>query len=328
MKFGIGISTCREGFSYPAGFAGPREMIKAAQTAERLGFDSVWGDDHMTPTRAMLARDPQPPNFYELFVSLAYVAAATERIQLGAGVIVLPWRDPVLVAKQASTLDVCSEGRLILAVGIGGSREEFQAISPRASKGNRGKMLDESLEALTLLFSQDVASYKGTYYEFENVAIYPKPVQSPFPIYLSGNSPETPRRVAQWGRGCFVSASEEGIRRRIEALRPLMEEHNRNLSEIEITTITTASIARTHQEAVERLGRSHIGRRYTKLSLEEVIDANFIGTPAELVEKIGRLGEAGLNHCGFQRFAADTFEEMMEQVQMIGEEVLPRLRSG
>ena len=325
MKFGIGIPTCREGLYYPAGFAGPKEMVQVSQMAERLGFYSVWGDDHMTPHQALLARDPQPPNFYELFISLAYIAAATERIKLGAGVIVMPWRDPVLVAKQAATLDVFSGGRLLFAVGIGGSRAEFEAINPRASKGNRGKMLDEGLEVLDLLLNnQDAASYKGRYYEFQDVALYPKPVQRPFPVYLSGTSEEIPRRIAQWGSGCFVAPDVEDIRKRLEALRPLMEERGRSLEEIELISLTNVSIARTQKEAIDRFQRSRLyTQRLRSVSLDRILAANIIGTPAEVIEKINTLKEAGLGQCALQRFAATTFEEVTEQVQMLGEEVLP-----
>ena len=188
MKFGVGINTCREVLSYPSGFSGPKEMVETAQLAEKLGFYSIWGDEHITPTKAMFEKDPQPPNFYELFVSLAYVAAATSKIKLGAGVVCLPWRDPVWVAKQASTLDVCSDGRFIMAVGMGAIKQELVAINTGAVKTNRGRMMDESLEALNHLFNEEWASYKGEYYHFENVALFPKPIQKPFPIFISGES--------------------------------------------------------------------------------------------------------------------------------------------
>ncbi len=329
MKFGIGIPTCREGRDYTASFAGPQDIVELSQMAERLGFDTVWGDDHITPDQALRTKDPQPPSFYELFTSLAYVAAATKTIRLGIGVMIIVWRDPVLVAKQAATLDVFSGGRLTLGVGLGGSRYEFEAVNPRWRKAHRGKMLDEELEILNLLFTQDGVSFKGQYYEFEDLSLHPKPLQKPFPFYITafrGDTPESLRRMARWASACAVKPTVEAIRQRKEALAPVLEEMGRDLSEIELTTLPTGSIAGTHREAVERLQRSRGFERYRNLTMEQVEEDNFIGTPAEITEKIAKLEEAGLGHCGMQRFGASSYEELKEQVQMLAEEVLPHFK--
>jgi len=102
MKFGIGIPNCREGIFYPIPIADPQEIIKLTQLAERLGYDSVWGTDFITPIPRMGIPDTPQPNWYELLITLAYLAAATQRIQLGAGVVLLPYRDPIILAKQAA----------------------------------------------------------------------------------------------------------------------------------------------------------------------------------------------------------------------------------
>ncbi len=319
MKFGIGIPNCREGRDYPAGFAGPEDIVRLCQLAESLGFDSTWADDHITPDEALRTRDSQPPSFYEPFLTLAYVASVTRTIRLGVGVLVIIWREPVLVAKQVATLDVFSGGRVILGVGLGGSREEFEAVNPRWRKAHRGRILDEDLEILDLLFTRDDVSYKGHYYEFQGLTFHPKPVQNPLPIYITGTSEEVLRRIARWGSGCFVLPREEGVRQRLDALRPLMEERGRDLSEIDITTSTTISIARTHQEAVEYLEKSRVSAR---------LRDQIVGTPSEMAEKIKRLEDAGLTHFTLQRFAASTFQELTEQVQMFGEEVLPLFKKG
>ena len=328
MKFGIGIPNCREGRDYVSGSVKPDEIAELCRMAEGLGFDSVWADDHIAPNEALRTLDSQPPSFFEPFLSLAYVAATTTKIRLGLAVLVIIWRDPVLAAKQAATLDVFSGGRLALGVGLGGSRYEFEVLNPSRPKAHRGRMLDEELEILDRLFTQDVASFKGRYYEFEGLAMYPKPLQKPLPRYFTGTGSESLRRIAHWGAGCFVAPNGEAIRQRKEALGPIMEEYGRAPSEIDIAISTTISIARTHQEAVERLQRSRVWDRFKRLPMEQVEGANFIGTPAELIDKIGNLREAGLDHCTLQRFAAPTFEEMIEQVQMFGEEVLPLFKSS
>jgi probable F420-dependent oxidoreductase len=326
MKFGVGINTCREVLSYPAGFSGPKEMVEIAQLAERLGFYSVWGDEHIAPTRSMMERDSQPPNFYELFVSLAFVAGSTNSIKIGAGVLCIPWRDPVWIAKQASTLDVASNGRFIMAVGLGALKEELVAIKANAPKYNRGHMLDEGLEAINILFSEKWASYQGEYYHFENVAMFPKPLQKPFPIFISGEKGSTFERIARWGSGFFVTPKLELMQNKIETLKPYLERYNRTITDVEVTTITSLSIAQTHEEAVERWESSRIAERYRLQGVKQADEINFIGTPNEVTEKIMQLEKGGLGHCGLQRFAASSHSEIIEQIQMMGEEVLPHFR--
>jgi probable F420-dependent oxidoreductase len=325
MKFGVGINTCREVLSYPAGFSGPREMMETAQLAERLGYYSVWGDEHIAPTRAMFEKDPQPPNFYDLFVSLAFVAASTATIKIGAGVVCMPWRDPIWVAKQAATLDVASGGRFIMAVGLGALKDELVAINSRAVGYNRGEMLDEGIEAIDLLFNEAWATYKGRYYQFENVAMFPKPLQKPFPLFISGESDATYERIARWGAGFFVWPSLKYIEGKIENLKPYLEKRNRSLDDLEITTLAGMSIARTHDEAMERWQRSRVAERYKRMGVDPV-DMNLIGSVEEVVDKIEKMRSLGLTHCALQRFAAGSHGELMEQVQMVGEEVLPHFQ--
>ncbi len=329
MKFGVGIPTCREGRDYPASFSGPEEMVELSQLAEKLGIDYVWADDHIAPNEALRTKDPKPPSFYETILSLSYVAAATNSVRLGIGVLVMIWRDPVLVAKQIATLDVFSDGRITLGVGIGGSRDEFEAVQPRMRHAHRGKLLDEQIEILNLLFTQDNASFNGEYFEFDDLSLHPKPNQKPFPFYITAFSRDTPeslRRMAKWAFYVAVNPTIESVRNRVEGLKPYLEEVGRDISEIELTTLPTASIGHTHQEAVERLQRSRLFERYKGQSLESVEEANFIGTPEEITEKIKRLEAEGLNHCAPQRFATNTYEGLKEQVQMFGEEIVPHFR--
>src|SRR3712207_4153381 len=124
MKFGVALPSCTEGLCYPVPFTSPEVLQRISVAAEELGYDSVWCNDHLTTQRYVRQRWPQPPSYYDPFVALSFVAAATRRVRLGTSVVVLPMREPVVVAKQASTLDVFSGGRLILGVGLGARSEE------------------------------------------------------------------------------------------------------------------------------------------------------------------------------------------------------------
>ena len=323
IKIGIGIPTCREGLTNPTPFLTAQQIVAVSQMAEELGFDFISANDHLTASRALRARDTTPPNFYEVLVSLSYIAALTQRIKLLIGVIILPLRQPPLLTKQVATLDVFSGGRLILGVGIGSQRNELEAISPRQSKAHRGRMLEECIQALHLLFNQDEASFSGKYYEFHEVSMHPKPIQDPFPIHISGGHPDTARRVARWGNGWFTPGAPDLVRNRWEVLRPLLEEYDRDPKEISMTVTSGLSIARTHQEAVKKYNNSRLALRTRSRDMDAILAQSFIGTPAEIVDKIGQLKEAGATACMGQNLAASNYQEYAEMLQMFGEEVLP-----
>ncbi len=339
MRFGVGIPTGAEGMYVPSRFADPKEIIEATKLSERLGFYSVWGADFFTLSPAMGIEDKNPPQFYEVLVALAYLSSITTHIKLGAGTITLPLRDPVLLAKQAATLDVFSNGRLLLAVGLGAYRDQFEMVRPREAKAHRATMMLESLEALHLLLAEDQVSFNGKYYEFRDVSLNPKPVQQPPSIYLSGRSPDTPQRVARWGSGWLLSrVQDDSVRERIESLLPSLEEMGRDISSVDIVVTKFVSVARTHEEAVKRFNSSMLPHR-TRLmsqkrggvgpiSVERAHARDLIGTPEEICEKVDRLKDDGVTHCVALHFAADTFDEMLEQAQLFGEEVLPRFQSS
>ena len=182
MKFGVALPTGYEGLIYPPPFASPESITRIAVAAEEMGFDSVLPNDHFSTQRYVRQMVDRPPNYFEPFTSLAYVAARTSRIRLITGVIVLPVRDPVSVAKQAATLDHFSGGRLVLGVGIGAYREEFWAVRPERRSWHRGEIVTDSVRALRVLFERKDATYHGQYFSFEDVQMFPKPLQTRLPI--------------------------------------------------------------------------------------------------------------------------------------------------
>ena len=146
----------------PIPFSDPEVIIKIAQHAERLGYHSVWGNDHMTTQHYVRAEFPVAPRFWEPLVTYAFVAANTTTLRFGTGILVLPMRrDIVVVAKQIATLDHFSGGRLEIGVGVGAYREEFEALWPDAEV-HRGDMVEEGVKALQLLFSERVASFDNS----------------------------------------------------------------------------------------------------------------------------------------------------------------------
>src|SRR6478672_13111643 len=188
LIFSIGFPTGMEGLTYPIPFSDPEALVQIAQRAEALGYHSIWGNDHMTTQHYVRAEFKVPPRFWEPLVTYAFLAAHTKTLRFGTGVLVLPMRrDIVVTAKQIATLDHFSNGRVEIGVGVGAYREEFEALNP-GEDVHRGRMVTEGIQALRMLFSERRCTFEGEYYRFRDVEMYPKPLQTPLPLLIGGNS--------------------------------------------------------------------------------------------------------------------------------------------
>ena len=168
MIVSAGLPTCMAGMMYPVPFAGPDDLVRIAKQAEKLGYHSVWGNDHMTTQRYVRQEFSQPPDFWEPLVTYAYLAAETTTLKFGTGMLISPMRrDIVVVAKQVATLDHFSRGRFMLGFGVGAYREEFEALHP-TWKVHRGKLEAESIQAIKHLFANRIASWQGDYFQKED----------------------------------------------------------------------------------------------------------------------------------------------------------------
>ena len=147
-----------------------------------------------------------PPRFHEPLIMFAAASSVTKRIRLGSGVLMLPSRDPVFLAKQLGTLDRVSGGRVIVGVGTGAYREEFERSHPRMKGGHRGRMLDEGVGLLKKLLSGEPTTHDGDYYAVDGVALNPVPIQDPLPIYMGGNAANVIERAAAGGQGWLPGA--------------------------------------------------------------------------------------------------------------------------
>src|SRR5258706_8520372 len=201
MKFSISLPTGFEGVMYPVPFVDPSDFVRVAKLCETLGYHSVWGNDHIQSQHYVRELYPNsPPNFYELLTVLSFCAAATTKLEVGTALAVLPMRDPFWLAKTSATIDQLSNGRLILALGLGAYREEFAAWAPRlAPKAQRGEMMDEGLELMQRLFSERRVTHQGKYYAVRDIEMYPKPKRQPFALWLGGHNKATIERTARIG---------------------------------------------------------------------------------------------------------------------------------
>ncbi|MDA1127818.1 MAG: TIGR03619 family F420-dependent LLM class oxidoreductase [Chloroflexi bacterium] len=176
--------------------ANPKALMRWAQLSESLGYHLLMTSDHIAMTPEVNARYPAP--FYEPISLLGWLAGVTSTIEIGTTVIIVPYRSPLEVARACANIDQLSGGRFILGVGIGWAQEEFKSL--RVPFKSRGAITNEYLEAIKLLWTQDVASYEGKFISFKDVHTAPRPVRSPHPpIWVGGPSDAALRRTVRYG---------------------------------------------------------------------------------------------------------------------------------
>jgi probable F420-dependent oxidoreductase len=186
--------------------AAATDLLALAHIVEELGFDEIDLGDHVTIGRPLPGRPmPNPPAaaLLEPLVALGALAAVTRRIRLGTGVLILPQRQPALVAKQVATLDRLSNGRLRLAVGVGWQEPEYESLG--VPFGERGRRLDEAIELLRLYWTRPSVTFHGRFYHCEAMAVDPPPVQPGGPpVWLGGGSAAALKRVGRLADGWFA----------------------------------------------------------------------------------------------------------------------------
>lgn len=201
------------------GTVGPRDTARLARMAEELGYGSWWAADHVVlPTDPPSRLDPSEP-LIDPLVHLAYVAAFTTRLELGTGVLVLPQRNPLVLAKQAASLDVLSGGRLRLGLGVGWLAEEMRAVG--VSPSERGERTNEYLDAMRALWTDEAPSYRGRYVSFDGVDAHPRPVLPHGPhVVIGGASDAAFRRAVTRGHGWYgIGSSPAELLVHLDGLR-------------------------------------------------------------------------------------------------------------
>ncbi len=331
IRFGVGIPTCREGTAYPVPYVRPNEFPTLARRAEELGYYSLWANDHFTTPHLIQTTQDQPPNFYEPLITYASLANVTRRIRFVLSVIVMPQREPVLLAKQIATLDALTGGRVILGVGIGAYREEFEAVHPELKGANRGQMLEEGVQALRELFGRRRASFEGKYVRFGEIELAPKPVQQPFPIYVNAHGATGVRRVGRIGDGWIVAGMPaEALGKAKREIAAAAEATGRVPARISLNYQIWMSSGSDKSEAEAKLRRSQHFRRmvagHPEHSEEAVLagyrTGNLLGSPDDVIEQIRQFERAGVTHMGLV-FLGDVMDELVADMELFAKRVMP-----
>jgi F420-dependent oxidoreductase-like protein len=259
-------------------------MTNIVTTGDELGYDSAWVVDHFhtvpTPTQEIT---------FECMMMLAALARDTKNIRIGQIVLCNGYRNPALLAKMASTLDVLSHGRLNFGIGAGWYEHEYKAYGyPYPDAPERLRMLREALQVIHAMWSQEEAVFEGKYYQVRGAINQPKGVQKPhIPILIGGGGEKvTLKLVALYGDACNVGGDLKTLQPKLEVLKGHCENVGRNFSDIHVTTGTYCSIADTDEEALALVPEAR---------KNGLADTALVGSPATIRERIATLEAHGVH---------------------------------
>jgi probable F420-dependent oxidoreductase len=252
----IGVTNMMTGaYSYP----GPLRDLTVM--AEDLGYESIWGGEHIVLPTPQIPPSPWDPlmRLIDPLIDFAYLAAVTTRIKFGTGIIILPQRQPTVLAKQLASLDVMSEGRAIFGVGIGHMKPEFAALE--IPWEHRGTRTDEYIDAIRSLWNDEAPAFEGRFVRFSGVDAHPRPVQpGGVPIVIGGLGTLQYRRSIARGNGWYGILNLEDTAAAISEIHEIEATMQRpsELGELEITITPTEEVDEALVAALDALGVDRI----------------------------------------------------------------------
>jgi len=295
-------------------------VVRLAQHADRLNFSSIWVTDHIVMPVDMQTRYPYSTtgafpldpseDYLEALTVLSYLAGCTERVKLGTSALILPNRNPMVAAKMLATLDVLSNGRLLLGVGVGWLEEEFKALGlpPFAE---RAAYSDECLRIFQELWTKDDPSFNGRYHSFTGIKFAPKPVQKPHPpLWIGGHTAAARRRAGQFGDAWHPVAqrpagilSPEDLGQAMVTVRQAAEQAGRDPLSVTIALRIALNLVATAAAADRR---------------------PFTGSPSQVADDIRRYAEVGVRHLVLDVMTNDP-DTVADAMDRFASEVRPRL---
>lgn len=330
--------------------AGPLASVenvrRVAGRAEEMKFDALWVHDFIAWTKyqdrhhvscgsveaVQAAGEDTPPLFFESLTNLAFLAGITEEIRLGVAVLCLPYRSPIIAAKQVANIDVLSNGRLILGVGAGAPKSthnvDFEVLGiARKSKYDR---MRDYLRAMIKIWTEETPAHEGEHVSFPEADIWPKPVQKPFPpIWTGGHGPTMMGITAEFATGWIPPwIPPEEYPQRIAGLRDLAAEHGRQDVDFDIATEVYVCVGESTDQALAdaraTLEILPYGFDHTATP-EAIARAGLIGSPEELTAKLEKYVAAGVNHYEM-KFIYHSVDHLLEQLELFSKEITPVFR--
>ena len=324
MKFGLLLPHFGE-------FASRTRLIRGAQLAEDLGFDSIWVRDHLVfePHAEM---EKAIPIFYEALATLTAVGAVTSHISLGTGSLI-PFRHPLNTALAIGTMSNLLGPRLIIGFGAGSFDHEFEAIGMGGIL--RPELVESNARIFNLIFSENNVSYKDDNYSFKNVSIEPKPT-GPVPFWYCGATPRSARLAVRYADGWMPGRiTLATIEKRVETMTKLSAEAGRLMPTVGV--IPPTSIAKSREEAFDGLNIDGLlkwandrGKWWVKPpsgrfeTVEDIEGSLIAGSPDEVIEQTQKFAAVGVEHLVFDLRLR--YDRWFESIELLGTQVLPHLR--
>ena len=259
MKVGIA-------FANILNFGTPDGSIQFAQAAEKAGVESLWTVEHVIYPSSYDSQYPYDPSgqmamapdtdLTDPLIWLTWLAANTSSIRLGTGIIILPERNPLVLAKQVGTLDSFSGGRVELGIGVGWLKEEFEALGVPWER--RGARTDEYVAVMRELWGGNEVSFDGEFVSFDRVSSNPKPLNGSVPITIGGHSDAAARRAGRIGNGFFPGKGD--LEHMLGLVRESAEKHGRDASDIEVTWGSGEIMGSDPVAAAEKLKEQGVSR--------------------------------------------------------------------
>lgn len=324
MKFGLLLPHFGE-------HADRDKLLKGSQRAEQLGFDSVWVRDHLVfePHGEM-----EKPNrtFYDALTTLTAIGAVTEKIELGTGSLI-PFRHPLITALMAGTITQLVGPRLILGFGAGTFDHEFEAIE--WGDRDRVELVRSNAEIFKRVFTENEVDYADDNFTFQNVSLEPKPVGGRVPVWYCGATPRSARLAVEFCDGWMPGRISLGtMAKRIETMRDLSAKAGKTMPTVAV--IPPTSVEATREEALKHVNipgllawanKAKFAVKPPSGAFETVEDLEgqlIVGNPDEVVHEVKKFEALGVEHLVFDfRFK---FDQWYEQIELLGAEVLPKLR--
>ncbi|MEO5841421.1 MAG: TIGR03619 family F420-dependent LLM class oxidoreductase [Acidimicrobiales bacterium] len=322
MHHGLGLEAYVGGASIKRLAIGPETFDRLTARAEEIGFHTLWIADHIVfPDTSSVAHplnyqpntgnDDEPVGegtkvrsadpIYEALSLLGFLGGRTSRCRLGIGILVIPYRNPVLMAKMLATIDVLTGGRVTVGAGVGWLKESFDAVG--ADYEHRGAVTDEFIDAMRVLWTADAPEIAGKHFTLPTgMRFLPKPIQRPIPILIGGSSPRALRRAAARGDGWIApyQSLDQFVANRAKVLA-LVEGNGRDPATFQFVNQV----------------------RFQVLDEDGPTTDDFIGTPQRVAKLIRAFAEAGVDHLQLKPAPGPSTDSMIEQADRFAEQIVP-----
>jgi probable F420-dependent oxidoreductase len=320
LRFGVHLTNSGGGAVSPDSLVNPGDIIEIARCAEKLGYDSLWANEHLT--RPMPDTPPET-KFIEPLILLATLSGYTSRIRLGSAVVILPVRDPFICAKQITALDLLTKSRFSFGVGVG--RFEREYLTHGKCWEERGKILDEQLLILCELITGKSLTFEGKYYSCKGFSVSPIPDEgSKIPIILGGTARVAVSRAAKFCDGMMPGhLSPEQIAEIRRILEDELSKNQRRISDFTIFSQNIVSIASSDDKAESKfLNHTYVKKiTYAK----EIRKNSLVGSASSIKELISKYEKAGLQEFVLI-FAEENLRDFIEAMTNFYEEVIGAFR--